>query len=97
MGEGIPLTPLEAMACQVPILVGSEDGSIEAVSEGINGFIIDPKNESQLVQCLMNILTDQELHQRLVEGTGLVANSFSYESFLEKHRDFYTECGAIRL
>ena len=27
MGEGIPLTPLEAMACGTPIIVGDEDGS----------------------------------------------------------------------
>ena len=28
-GEGIPLTPLEAMACGSPIIVGNQDGSQE--------------------------------------------------------------------
>lgn len=41
-GEGIPLTPLEAAACGIPILVGNHDGSQEAVEEGVNGYVLDP-------------------------------------------------------
>ena len=41
-GEGIPLTPLEAMACGTPIIVGDHDGSQEAIADGSNGFVIDP-------------------------------------------------------
>ena len=41
-GEGIPLTPLEAAACGVPILVGNHDGSQEAVVDGENGYVLDP-------------------------------------------------------
>ena len=42
-GEGIPLTPLEAMSCGTPIIVGNHDGSQEAIFPKItNGFLINP-------------------------------------------------------
>ena len=41
-GEGIPLTPLEAMATGIPVLVGNQDGSQEAVENGVNGYVLDP-------------------------------------------------------
>ena len=50
-GEGIPLTPLEAMACGVPIVVGNEDGSQEAVVDGRNGIVVSPRDPCRPPQC----------------------------------------------
>ncbi len=41
-GEGVPLTPLEAAACGLPILVGDQDGSQEAIAGGRNGYVVNP-------------------------------------------------------
>jgi phosphatidylinositol alpha-1,6-mannosyltransferase len=86
-GEGIPLTPLEAMACGVPIIVGNEDGSQEAVVYGRNGFVVSPRDPAQHRDVLARLLGDAELRTRLGDGARAVAEqNFSYVGFVEKHR-----------
>ncbi len=47
-GEGLPLTPLEAMACGAPVVVGNQDGSREIVESG-GGLCVGPHDlEAQL-------------------------------------------------
>lgn len=88
-GEGIPLTPLEAMACGVPIIVGNHDGSQEAVVDQRNGYVIDPFDLDAHADKLSSLLADQALRNEKGREAMLVANQyFSYESFKEKHRQF---------
>ena len=64
-GEGIPLTPLEAAACAKPIIVGNEDGSREAVVEGVNGFIVSPRDPDALRGALEQLLVRDELRDSM--------------------------------
>lgn len=92
MGEGIPLTPLEAMACGSPILVGDQDGSKEAVEEGVNGFVIKSTNPDDQINAMKKILDDRMLQKSLSEGAISIARKkFSYPSFVEKHRKLYND------
>jgi phosphatidyl-myo-inositol dimannoside synthase len=91
-GEGIPLTPLEAMACGIPIIVGNHDGSQEAIVGGENGFVIDPFDEAKHVEVLCSIAESEELAERLSRGARRVAvEEFGYQGFKYKHRDIYSE------
>lgn len=86
MGEGIPLTPLEAMACGTPIIVGNQDGSQEAVFENINGYVIDPNDMGSYISAI-TYLTSKKFTQN---ETRLIAEKyFSYSSFLAKHKVFF--------
>ena len=64
-GEGIPLTPLEAASCGIPIIVGNQDGSIEAIEQGVNGYSIDPFDTESLLNILKMFEQDGELCQKL--------------------------------
>lgn len=86
-GEGIPLTPLEASACGVPILVGNQDGSREAVIEGINGHILDPFELDIHGEKIMALINDPENRARMGLGARERAeHEFAYPKFREKHR-----------
>jgi len=67
-GEGIPLTPLEAAACGIPILVGNHDGSQEAVVEGENGYVLDPFDIQGIRDKILLLAGNPELRRRLGEG-----------------------------
>jgi phosphatidylinositol alpha-1,6-mannosyltransferase len=67
-GEGIPLTPLEAAACGIPILVGNQDGSQEAVLEGYNGYILDPFDISGIAEKVVDLTKNTELRRQLGSG-----------------------------
>jgi phosphatidyl-myo-inositol dimannoside synthase len=88
-GEGIPLTPLEAMACGIPIIVGDEDGSQEAVIEGRNGFVVSPRQPDQHVAALERLLNDPACHLRASRAARAVAvERFGADRFLVEHESF---------
>lgn len=86
-GEGIPLTPLEAMACGTPIIVGNHDGSQEAIIEEKNGSCIDPFDFDKHAKIILELLNNEALCQQKEEAAFHVAHQhFSYQGFKEKHR-----------
>jgi phosphatidylinositol alpha-1,6-mannosyltransferase len=89
-GEGIPMTPLEAMACGVPILVGNQDGSREAVFEDENGFVVDSLDLSQHETCLQRLLDDPSLLKRMQDSCIRVSRKrFDYSRFVRETQAVY--------
>lgn len=81
-GEGIPLTPLEAAACGKPILVGNEDGSQEAVEDGVNGFILSPHDRQTLINRIHCLAKDAEMRNRMGKAARLrIERLHSLEEF----------------
>jgi phosphatidylinositol alpha-1,6-mannosyltransferase len=84
-GEGIPLTPLEAAACGKPIIVGDEDGSAEAVVQGVNGFIVSPRDPVALRRAVKELLFNGELRRTMGQAArARIEAEFRYETFREK-------------
>lgn len=90
-GEGIPLTPIEALASGVPVLVGDEDGSPEAVDGSRNGLVVSPRDPQAMVDALVRLLseTGTERATRVAEARAVAEERFGYAGFREKHRVFY--------
>lgn len=89
-GEGLPLTPLEAAACGVPILVGNQDGSQEAVVDGQNGYIVDPFDLDAHARAVIRLARGPALRASLGEAAGArAARVFSYDRFVEEHRALF--------
>ncbi|MGV8815426.1 MAG: glycosyltransferase family 4 protein [Gelidibacter sp.] len=88
-GEGIPLTPLEAMACGSPIIVGNQDGSQEAVFMEKNGYCIDPFDLEKHHLCIKSLIdNDLKFDQMSKSAIDIAREHFSYEGFREKHKQF---------
>jgi phosphatidylinositol alpha-1,6-mannosyltransferase len=86
-GEGLPLTPLEAASCGVPILVGNQDGSQEAVVEGTNGHILDPFDLDAHADAILALVRSPDLRARMGrEARARSEREFAYPIFREKHR-----------
>jgi phosphatidyl-myo-inositol dimannoside synthase len=95
-GEGIPLTPLEAMSCGVPILVGNQDGSMEAIvtsPDGIsNGHAIDPFDLDRHARLFIDLANSPERLRKMGARARMTAEQlFGYPRFVEQHRKLYEE------
>ncbi len=87
-GEGLPLALLEAGSCGLPILVGNQDGSLEAVVEGENGFVLDPFDFEAHALRVIRLARDPAERARIGErARAQVVRMFSYRRFVDKHRD----------
>lgn len=83
-GEGIPLTPLEAMACGVPVIVGNQDGSREII-EDRGGVCCDPHDLTQQADYLIRLQQDQHYHKRERQAARSRAEAaFGYPAFAKK-------------
>lgn len=90
MGEGLPLTPLEAMACGLPIIVGNQDGSSEAVIDNRNGFVVNPDNSDESIEALKCLIIDNSLREKMSRNVlDIVEDNFSYKIFKEHLKSLY--------
>lgn len=63
--EPFGITPIEAMACQRPV-IGSDTGGIKyTVVDGKTGFLVPPKDPDALAERLAVLARDRELSQRM--------------------------------
>ena len=93
--EAFPLVNLEAMRAGLPV-VSSNEGSIsEAVIDGLNGYIVDPKDVEQLTDRVLRLIEDPELRNYMGKaGREIYENSYTIDAYvrrLEQGLKFFLE------
>lgn len=90
MGEGLPLTPIEAMACGTPVLVGDRDGSREILA-GDGGWVGDPEDLPGQAEYLLSLAADRSTHAKArAAARSRAEEAFGFERFRE------ATCGFLR-
>ena len=59
--EGLPRTILEAMSTGRAVITTDWPGCRDAVENGKNGFLVEPKNSPALAERMIDLATDKEL------------------------------------
>ena len=75
--ESFGLVALEAMACEAPVVASKVGGLPEVIREGIDGYLIAPKNVKAMASRTVEILSDPEKHRKM----GINARKFAMEKF----------------
>jgi glycosyltransferase involved in cell wall biosynthesis len=90
--EAMPLSVLEAMASGLPV-VASEVGDIpRAVSDGVTGRVVPPRDPRALAKALEPLLTDPELRQKYGEaGRRRAEEQFDLATTIEAIDRLYRE------
>ena len=76
--EGLSRVLMEAMALKKPIITTNTPGCKEAVEEGVNGFLCEPKDTSSLIS---NILRFINLSDELKKQMGVAGRKRAEEIF----------------
>jgi len=61
LSDAFPRSPVEAMACGVPVVAARVGGVVESVVDGETGFLVAPGDPSDLAAALTRLLTDPNL------------------------------------
>lgn len=64
--EGFPGPPLEAMACECPVVISDVTGIDEYIVNGINALVVSPGNIEDAASAIHRIITGNELRTELV-------------------------------
>ena len=91
LSEGISLTLLEAMACELPIVATAVGGNPEVVIDGVTGFLVPPGSPGLMSDKFEYILNSHGLGARLGKsGRNRVLDHFSLRTCADKYIDLYT-------
>jgi glycosyltransferase involved in cell wall biosynthesis len=65
LSEGFPNSLVEAMAAGIPIVATSVGGTVDAVTDGLNGFLVPPQQPTALASALGTLLDDAVLRRTM--------------------------------
>ncbi len=66
--EAFPLVLIEAMSFSLPIVASRWRGIPDMVEDGVNGYLVEPKNCDEIAEKLALLIDDLELAKRLGEN-----------------------------
>ncbi len=82
--EGLGLSAMEAQACGVPVVASKIGGLVEAVQDGVTGFLVPPRDPSALAAALIKLLSDKPLALRFGEaGRQRTEGMFSVDGMVD--------------
>lgn len=73
-GEGFPMGVLDAWAYGIPCVVTPVGGIPDIIDNGVNGLLFNVGDVSQLADCLVSLMSDENLRKSIVHNSDKLAN-----------------------
>jgi colanic acid/amylovoran biosynthesis glycosyltransferase len=90
LSEGIPTAVLEAMACELPVVVGDCGGVREAVSDGVEGFVVPLRDPDAAADALEAVWRDRPRARAMgAAGRRRVVAEFTLQRQLDRFAELY--------
>jgi len=90
--EGLPKSLIEACAIGRPIITTDVPGCREVVKEGINGFLVPPKDVNILAKKIETLISNIELRKKMgLNSRNIAVENFSINAVIEKTFEIYEE------
>lgn len=85
--EGFGYTPLEAMACGIPVITSSFSSIPEVVGDA--AVKVNPYNIDEIFQEMNAVLNNEKLQKNMKEKGPIIARKFSLEKFAQEMLNVY--------
>lgn len=83
--EGMPMVLIEAMACGLPVVsFACQSGPSDIISNGIDGYLVENRNEEQLIQKLEELITNNHLRKEMGKNAIKKSMNFDQSYIMEK-------------
>jgi len=90
--EGFPKVLQEAAACGRPIVTSDVPGCREAVADGENGFLVEPRNSQDLADKIQTLIEDKDLLKKMgLKSREIAEREFSIKKVVSRHLEIYSD------
>ena len=94
--EGVPLSLIEACAIGRPIVTCDSIGCRDTVEDGVNGFLVSPRDSDALAEKLRVLILDKSLREAMGRmGRKKAEKEFSLKTVVDKHMEIYRRLGDV--
>jgi len=92
LSEGLPLSILEALALKKSVVATNVGGVSEIMEDGVNGYIVPPRNPEAIADRILMLLGRPETAVRIGQaGRKRVEGAFSLEKMVREYELLYEE------
>jgi glycosyltransferase involved in cell wall biosynthesis len=92
ISEGLPNAVMEAMACCIPVVATDDGGTVEIVSNGVEGFLVSHNDETIAADFVLRLLRDKSLRQSMGRlGRESIELKFSVAAFVSQYESLYQQ------
>ena len=93
IGEGTPLSIMEALVRRLPVVATDVGGVSELLDHGSAGQLVEKRSPEALANALRGYLRDPDLASRHAQrGCELISERYAVETVAESYRDLYEAC-----
>lgn len=80
--EGFGYPPLEAMCCEIPVVVSNTSSLPEIVGDG--GVLVDPYNVDEIAEQIIKLLNNEQLRKKIANEGYIRSKNFPMERSINK-------------
>lgn len=93
LSEGRPTVINEAMISGCPIIASNIDGIPEQVTDGYNGFLVEPRNPEQLASKIKQLAEDENLIQTMGKNSKrkILDEGITWENYAKRVEKIYMD------
>jgi len=91
-GESFGIVLLEAMASGTPVIAGANPGYKNLITDGKNGFLVDPSDTARFVNLLGKLIANEDLRKRFSVAGLAKAKQYDWQVVGKRIVDYYLAC-----
>jgi glycosyltransferase involved in cell wall biosynthesis len=89
-GEAFGLVALEAMACGIPVVVSRSSAMEQVVSDGVNGYLVEPGRPELVARRIREIIEDPSYGSMRAEARATIDDGYGWSTVAAKLHPVYT-------
>jgi len=89
--EAFALAPMEAMACGTAVIYSTRSSGAELITDGENGFLIDPDDVEKIADQILYLLNDPNICSAIAQKGKERIKDFDIKQIALEHEIYYSE------